>query len=128
MTTPGKVKCPGCGELKTKRAVVCADCRAFAIAIGVQAVLAERRPRPTDAETLQQFDRMRRAYHAKCEAIARKLGEPKIAIKQRILVQASEHFGRPLASFNDCSLLQAGWVLDRLEEQIDAFELAAATG
>lgn len=125
MSSP-KVSCAGCGGEKTKRAVVCAACRSFATDIGIQAVLAERKPRPTDAENLQRFDRMRRAFHGKCDAIARELGESKLSIKQGILVRASTQFKRAIASFNDCTLLEAGWILDRLEEQLDAFELAAA--
>jgi hypothetical protein len=125
MTSP-KVECPGCHGTKTKRAVVCAACRSFATEIGIQAVLAERKARPTDAENLQRFDRMRRAYHGKCDAIGKELGESKLSIKQGILVRASEQFKRPIASFDDCTLLEAGWILDRLEEQLDAFELAGA--
>ncbi len=70
---------------------------------------------------------MRRAYHGKCDAVARELAEPKLAIKQGILLRASEHFKRPIAHFDDCSVLEAGWILDRLEEQLDAFELAGTS-
>jgi hypothetical protein len=125
MSSP-KVECPGCGGEMSKGSRTCASCRKRGVQIGVQAIVDRGGPRSRDFDQVQRFDRYRRAYNGKCQDLGRALDTSKLEVKQAIMKHASDHFGRQLRSFNELELIEAGWVLDRLEEQLDALALAGS--
>ena len=61
-----------------------------------------------------------RALHAKAADLDRRLEQPLRTSKREALAAASSHFRRPIKSGNDLSDVEATWVLDLLETQLEA--------
>jgi excisionase family DNA binding protein len=59
-----------------------------------------------------------RALHGKAGDLDRKRGKLRGESKRVALEQASDHFGRKLASANDLTVTEASWVLDLLESEL----------
>lgn len=65
-------------------------------------------------------DGQRRALHAKANDLDRLTGQARSSAKRQAKEAASEHLGRELESTNDLSSSEASWLLDWLEERIEA--------
>ncbi len=123
MTEPAA--CPGCGGSKTPRARLCKACRHRATGIGVAAVIRTRTLRgrwPAEqAITAAQIS----AVHGMAAKLDKLNRLPRRATHDRALAHATQILGRQVASVTELDRREASLVLDWLEEQLVALELAA---
>lgn len=123
MTDHPATTCPGCDGTKTPRAALCAKCRRRANAVGVsvvthvhEAAIPTESPEPFVRRTPWQS----KAYHGKCNDLARITKADMGETKKKTLAYASERFGRPLESSTELSEVEMELVLEWLTDEIDA--------
>lgn len=121
-----RLTCPACSGTKTARAVLCRICRARAIGVGISAVIRAHTlgDRPTSEERITPGQI--RAAHGKAAKLDRHYGLARRTTHDRALVHASAILGRDVGSIKDLDELEANLILDWLDEQLVAIELATA--
>jgi len=60
-----------------------------------------------------------RALHAKASRLDTELGKPPRTAKKAILTMASEQFKRPITSTLELNELEAHWVLEKLDDELE---------
>lgn len=118
--------CPACGGNKTPRAHLCQACRRRAIEVGVAAVIRAHTVKesadPDDQITPGQI----RALHGKAARLDRLNGRARRETHDAALAHATQLFGRQVSSVKDLDQLEANLILDWLDEDLVAVEIASA--
>lgn len=127
---PQALVCPGCGGAKSKRAELCLTCRRKANAVGAS-VLTHVHEAAIPPESLPFVPRtpwQSKAYHGKCNDLARLTGSDFLETKRAALAHAGEMFGRAFDSSTELSEIEMEQLLEWLDDQlIDAKRALAAT-
>ena len=104
---------------------LCRTCRSRAIGVGVQAVALQREAQPVGDEQPISIGQIT-AFEAKLTDLAKKRGQPKGELKAAALGEASQLFGRRIISKKQLTKAEASEMLDRLDDQLEALDLAGA--
>lgn len=117
--------CPGCGNAKSKRAALCADCRRQANALGLQVLTAVATP---SSPTIPRTPAQNKMLHGRLREIAT-LEKPGIErdalwtaerkLKRWAVAMASRLVGKPFSSSTELSELEMERLLDWLGDVID---------
>jgi hypothetical protein len=119
--------CPGCGKKKTKRAQVCAECRRKANSIGVSVVThVHEAAIPSESPRTPRTPWQSKAYHGKCNDLARLTKAEFLIVKRNALARAPTMFGREIKSSTELTEIEMELLLEWLDVAIDDAKQRAA--
>lgn len=123
--------CPGCGETKSRRAVVCSSCRKRAGAVGVSVITNVHDAIPLESTPARpRTAQQNTVFHGRLRELALlehggPIGKDELyaaerAAKKRAIAHAAEMFGKTFESSTDLSEMQMerlnDWLSDRIDE------------
>lgn len=129
--------CPGCGEKKSRRAVVCSRCRKRAGAVGVSVITNVHDAIPLESTPARPRTAIQNSvFHGRIRDIALlehgapmakdELYAAERAVKKRAMTRAAEMFGKTFESSTDLSEMQMERLNDWLSDCIDELKAKRA--